>query len=51
MESQPQNPEFRNNPEKVNPCPSETKTLLYPINGNLSFKGQNASGEAPAGDL
>ena len=28
MESQPQNPEFRNNPENVHPCCAHSKTNI-----------------------
>ena len=32
MESQPQNPEFRNNPENFHPCGCELRTFLHAFN-------------------
>ena len=31
MESQPQNPEFRNNPENFHPCQDTSKLVLWQI--------------------
>ena len=40
MESQPQNPEFRNNPENFHPCKYSTKNRLIKLN-QCMIKEQN----------
>ena len=40
MESQPQNPEFRNNPENVRPC-KYSNLLCWPIYLTAIYTAQN----------
>ena len=42
VESQPQNPDFRNNPENFHPCaflkgPNQLKTATFPLNSMSVF--------------